>query len=247
MGSSTSRPSYTATDIIPSPLCVPNPHYPAIPSIPLDLEPPPSKPSLNYPRALTPQEKAARTRKQAGLFFGGLTFVLFSGFVTRRSLVKRQKAIVSPILNAVGKPGAPGAKGALKTADGAAAEIDPAAELNNSGPILAIEALTVATLNVISWGIMATGGALWYFDIASIDDMRRKIRGGLGVDGSGRTEEEAEEEVEEWLATVLSRKDNKSQRRREEETWRQKRQNDLTEREEFEEFQKFKNERGRSR
>jgi hypothetical protein len=177
-----------------------------------------------------------------------LTFVLFSGIITRRSLAKRQKPIVSPILNAVGKPGAPGVPGAKGIGkDGAAAEVDPAADLNNSGPILAIEALTVATMNVISWGIMAVGGALWYFDIASIDDLRRGIRGGLGVDGTGRTEEEAEEEVEEWLATVLSRKDNKSQRRREEETWRQKRQNDLTEREEFEEFQRFKNERGRSR
>ena len=37
----------------------------------------------------------------------------------------------------------------------------------------------------------------------------RKLRGGLGVDGSGRDEKQAEEEFEEWMATVLSRKEAK--------------------------------------
>lgn len=61
--------------------------------------------------------------------------------------------------------------------------------------------------------MLATGGALWYFDIASMEDARRKLRGGLGVDGSGRSETEAEEDFEEWLATVLSRKEARERRR----------------------------------
>jgi len=89
---------------------------------------------------------------------------------------------------------------------------------------------------------MATGGALWYFDIASMEDLRRSIRGGMGVDGTGRTEEEAEQEMEEWLATVLSRKDDKRMREEETRLERQKR-----DREEFAEFQRFKNERGQAR
>lgn len=56
---------------------------------------------------------------------------------------------------------------------------------------------------------MVTGGALWAFDISNMDELRRKIRGGLGVDGSGRSEQEAEEDMEEWLATVLARKEDK--------------------------------------
>lgn len=56
---------------------------------------------------------------------------------------------------------------------------------------------------------------LWAFDISSMDDMRRKIRGGLGIDGSGRSEKDAEEEMEEWLATVLARKEEKERRRKE--------------------------------
>jgi len=78
----------------------------------------------------------------------------------------------------------------------------------------AFEALNLATLNVASLSIMAAGGALWAFDISSMDDMRRKIRGGLGVDGTGRSEQDAEEEIEEWLATVLARKDEKDRKRK---------------------------------
>jgi len=79
----------------------------------------------------------------------------------------------------------------------------------------AFEALNIATINVTSVAMMLAGGALWAFDINSVADMRRKIRGGLGVDGSGRSEQDAEEEMEEWLATVLARKEEKEKRRKE--------------------------------
>lgn len=58
--------------------------------------------------------------------------------------------------------------------------------------------------------MMVTGGALWSLDISNIEDARRKLRGGLGIDGSGRSEKEAEEEFEEWLATTLARKEAKA-------------------------------------
>jgi hypothetical protein len=73
----------------------------------------------------------------------------------------------------------------------------------------AVEALNIATMNVLSLAMMSTGGMLWYFDINSMDDARRKLRGGLGVDGTGRDEKQAEEEFEEWMAMVLSRKEVK--------------------------------------
>ena len=41
--------------------------------------------------------------------------------------------------------------------------------------------------------------------------MRRKVRAGLGVDGTGRGAKEVEEEFEEWLATVLERKKAKEE------------------------------------
>ena len=61
--------------------------------------------------------------------------------------------------------------------------------------------------------MMMTGGFLWAFDVSSLQDLRRKVRGGLGVDGSGRSERVAEEEFEEWLATVIARKEEKRERR----------------------------------
>jgi len=76
----------------------------------------------------------------------------------------------------------------------------------------AMEALNIATLTVLSTTMMATGGALWYLDINSMAEARKMLRGGLGVDGSGKTEQEAEEEFEEWMATTLARKDFKEAR-----------------------------------
>jgi len=75
----------------------------------------------------------------------------------------------------------------------------------------AFEALNIATVNVFSVGIMFTGGLLWAFDIASLDDMRKKVRTNLGVDPI-RTDQDAEAEIEEWFATVLARKEFKALR-----------------------------------
>lgn len=82
-----------------------------------------------------------------------------------------------------------------------------------NGAIEAFEALNIATVNVTSFAMMVAGGLLWAFDISSLEDLRRKVRGGMGVDGSGRSEREAEEEMEEWLATVLARREEKVRRR----------------------------------
>jgi len=77
----------------------------------------------------------------------------------------------------------------------------------------AFEALSIATVNVFSVSMMFSGGMLWAFDISSVNDLRTKIRGNLGVDGEGR-ESKADEEMEEWLATVLARKDEKKKQKR---------------------------------
>lgn len=82
-----------------------------------------------------------------------------------------------------------------------------------SGALEAVEALNIATINVLSAAMMVTGGALWYMDINSLGDARRMIRGGLGVDGQGKTEAEADEEIEEVIASILARKDAKEGRR----------------------------------
>jgi len=84
-----------------------------------------------------------------------------------------------------------------------------------NGALEAFEALNVATINVTSFMMMMAGGVLWAFDISSLEELRRKVRGGLGVDGTGRSEGNVEEEWEEWLATVVERRREKEKRRRE--------------------------------
>jgi len=72
----------------------------------------------------------------------------------------------------------------------------------------AFEALNIATINVASVAMLFTGGMLWAFDISSVDDLRKDLRKRLGVD-QDRTDQDVEEEIEEWFATVLERKDKK--------------------------------------
>jgi len=57
--------------------------------------------------------------------------------------------------------------------------------------------------------MIVVGGALCVFDINHLDDLQRLVRGRLGVDGMGKSEQEVEEQFEEWLATVLDRKAEK--------------------------------------
>lgn len=73
----------------------------------------------------------------------------------------------------------------------------------------AFEALNIATINVASLAMMMTGGMLWAFDISTMDDLRTKLRGSLGFEGSVK---DAEEEFEEWLASTLARKDEKQKK-----------------------------------
>ena len=72
----------------------------------------------------------------------------------------------------------------------------------------AFEALNIATINVLSAGMMVSGGLLWAFDIASLEDARSKVRKTLAGNGSPE-DQAAEEELEEWFASVLSRKEFK--------------------------------------
>jgi hypothetical protein len=133
---------------------------------------------------------STRSLRQLGLFFGGAAFFGVASAITRRALVRRYKATIPKFYQPSNRPNA---------------------EVN--GAMEAFEALSVATVNVLSVSMMLTGGALWAFDIASLDDMRRKMRGGLGIDGEGR-DKAADEEMEEWLATVLARKEEKEKRKK---------------------------------
>ncbi|ETN45657.1 uncharacterized protein HMPREF1541_09489 [Cyphellophora europaea CBS 101466] len=141
------------------------------------------------PSTLEPQQNP-RQNRNAVIFSAGLAFFAFSMLITRRAFVRRRLS----------------ANPAFYT-NGPAHHEAQAAKV--SGPLEAVEALTIATVNVLSVTMMATGGALWYLDINSMQDARTLLRGGLGVDGTGRSEQQAEEEFEEWMASTLARKEAK--------------------------------------
>jgi len=129
-----------------------------------------------------------RSRRQLGLFAAGVGFFAVTTAITRRSIVRRYKASIPKFYQ-------------------------PSNRLNYevNGATEAFEALNIATINVFSVSMMVSGGLLWAFDIASIDDMRKKVRTNLGVD-TIRTDQDEEEEIEEWFATVLARKEFKALR-----------------------------------
>ncbi|KAI0162096.1 hypothetical protein GGR57DRAFT_311077 [Xylariaceae sp. FL1272] len=145
------------------------------------LPPPPPEP---VPSVLSP-----RSLKQLGLFFGGAGFLFLSTMITRRSVARKVQATIPRFYHQ--------SNHAVKKMDG-------------DSSLIALEALNLATLNVLGFGIMMTGGAAWAFDISSVDDLRRRARKHIGGVG-GRTDEEAEQEIEEWVAKVLLRKEKKEE------------------------------------
>ena len=134
-----------------------------------------------------------RPERSKIILAAGTAFFAFSLLITRRAFVRRRLA----------------ANPAFYT-NAPHHHAQQSAKVN--GPLEAVEALSIATVNVLSLGMMATGGTLWYLGINSMADARKTLRGGLGVDGTGRSEQQAEEEFEEWMATVLSRKEAKETR-----------------------------------
>ncbi|KAI9893397.1 MAG: hypothetical protein M1814_006694 [Vezdaea aestivalis] len=129
---------------------------------------------------------SARSRKQFSLFLAGTTFFGLSMLMTKRALVRRRRSAIPKFYFPSNDP-----------------------HLKFNGAIDAFEALTIASMNVASLSVMMVGGVLWGLDVSNMDDLRRKVRGGLGVDGTGRGEKDVEEEFEEWLATTLARKERK--------------------------------------
>lgn len=69
----------------------------------------------------------------------------------------------------------------------------------------ALEALNLATINVLSFGMMASGAVAYAFNINGLEDMRRVVRSGLeeGGPGAAKTDEEMEKEVSQWVVSIL--------------------------------------------
>ncbi|KAF3285192.1 hypothetical protein EYR41_007217 [Orbilia oligospora] len=142
-----------------------------------------SLPTDHRDPAFTPFQRA---RKQLTLYFGGAGFLLLSMAVARRSTRRRYLATVPKYYT-------PNTR---------------ASELNFNTGIDAFEALNIASLGVFSVGMMTVGAGMYIADVVNVDEMRRLLRSKYGTEGR-MSEMDVEEEMEEWIASVLARKDRK--------------------------------------
>lgn len=143
--------------------------------------PAPSSP----PTAQLAQPASPKTNTNLKLLFGGMTFFALSVLVTRRAANKKRISCMPKFYTS-------------------SVYHEP---FSNSA-MDAFEALNLATLNVISFALMAGGAAGYALDINNLEDMRRFVRAGLqgGSDAPVKSDEELEQEVTEWVTKVLGDK-----------------------------------------
>lgn len=68
---------------------------------------------------------------------------------------------------------------------------------------MAVQALSLATLNVMSFGIMLTGGVAWAFDLCDVRELRERTQTALRRPGN--FSEEDEKEMENVMGSILDR------------------------------------------
>ncbi|KAL2008986.1 hypothetical protein VTN00DRAFT_7180 [Thermoascus crustaceus] len=126
------------------------------------------------------------------LLFGGFSFFMLSTLITRRSIYRRHFSTIPPFYTS-----------------------SPYHQPQVSGPLEALEALNLATINVVSLAMVGAGATMYALDVNTLDDMRRYARRGLGFDSPGtgtgtrKEDEELGEELEQWLSSVLGMKEVK--------------------------------------
>ncbi|KAJ5624360.1 hypothetical protein N7510_000669 [Penicillium lagena] len=151
-------------------------------------EPTTSPSSASIPSQSQSSSQLAQQTRPPGLapnvklLFGGIAFFTLSVLITRRSTLKKRIACIPPFYTS-SLYHQPQANGAME----------------------ALEALNLATINVLSFGMLASGAVAYAFDINGLEDMRRVVRSGLeeGGPGAGKTDEEMEKEVTQWVVSVL--------------------------------------------
>ncbi|ETS84269.1 hypothetical protein PFICI_02294 [Pestalotiopsis fici W106-1] len=128
-----------------------------------------------------------RSLSQLGFFAAGAGFLSLSVLITRRAILRKHLTAIPLFFEQSNKP---------------------ASKLSGDGGLVAVEALGLATLNTMGFGIMATGGLSWAFDLSSVEELRAAARKQI-VGEAGDIDEAAEREVAEYFSNLLSGGDNK--------------------------------------
>ncbi|KAI1334719.1 hypothetical protein F5Y15DRAFT_284274 [Xylariaceae sp. FL0016] len=141
---------------------------------------PQPQPAASAPR---PSILSQRSLKQLGLFFGGASFLALATLVTRRSITRKRRATIPKFYTPSNLP---------------------ANKIESDGSFIALEALSLATLNVCGFAIMMTGGISWAFDMSNMEDLRSKAQRHMYPTDAKLSAEE-ERQVEEWVTKMLGR------------------------------------------
>lgn len=116
----------------------------------------------------------------------GAGFLAASVFVARRSVLRQRLSMLPPFY---------------------ASNRAPLNVTDSDRQLLAARALGLATLNVVSFGVLLVGGLSWGFNISSVDELRARTRMALDrpTGMSPEEEREAELEMEKMVEGLMGR------------------------------------------
>ncbi|KAJ5918334.1 hypothetical protein N7454_010709 [Penicillium verhagenii] len=128
------------------------------------------------------QQSAPPNNRNLKLLLGGIAFFSLSVWVTRRAAIRKRIECIPPFYSS-------------------SLYFQP--KVNGAGE--AFEALSLASLNVLSFGMMTTGAAMYALDINGLEDARRFMRVAMqgSIDETGKSDEQLEKEVTEWVTDLL--------------------------------------------
>ncbi|KAL2166579.1 hypothetical protein VTG60DRAFT_2474 [Thermothelomyces hinnuleus] len=142
---------------------------------------------------------SARSLRQLSLFLGGAGFFYLSVMVTRRAVARHRLASRLKFYE----------PNNLSTGWGLLKDEELLRAMpRHKDPLVALEALNLATLNTVAFAVMAAGGVSWALDISNLDDLKRYARR-RAVQFRGERDEAAEREVAEWLMKTFGIEEKK--------------------------------------
>lgn len=128
----------------------------------------------------TPTSGLFRHARQFGLFMAGAGLLAASVAVSRRAVIRQRLSMLPPFY---------------------ASNRNPLVITDGDRQQLAAQALGLATLNVMSFGVLLVGGISWGFDLSSVEELRRRTK--VALERPSGLSEEDEKEAEREMAKVM--------------------------------------------
>lgn len=131
-----------------------------------------------------PTSSWGRPLKQFGFLFAGAGFMAASVAISRRSVMRRRLDAIPKFYSS---------------------NRDTVAFDSADRSALAAQALGLATLNVMSFGVMLIAGIAWSFDLSSIEELQTRTRAVTRRSGALFVNPEDESEMKHMMEDLMSR------------------------------------------